>query len=127
MLEYNKNDLYIYIYIYISGVKISVITQEIIQNKQKPFTTAASVSFFLKRIEFFQMQNVFVTTSNGRRFRLHLRTRHESNERWKDTVLVAHALQHKGAFVLPCQIYNFFEKRFSILLLLLLFCLSVFK
>ncbi len=31
-------------------------------------TTVASVSFFLKRIAI-QMQNVFMTTSNGKRFR----------------------------------------------------------
>ncbi len=59
--------VHIYIYIYISGVKISALTREINFFRLKifnainagaglglatPFTTAASVSFFLKRIAF---------------------------------------------------------------------------
>ncbi len=64
--------IYIYLFIFISGVKISVLTQEInffqinalkifIYNAinagaglglATPFTTAAAVSFFLKRIAF---------------------------------------------------------------------------
>ncbi len=69
-LKYFIPYIYIYIYIYFSGVKISALTQEIhffqINALQifnainawaglglaTTFTTAASVSFFLKRIAF---------------------------------------------------------------------------
>ncbi len=40
------------VYIYNAGAGLGLAT---------PFTTAASVSFFLKRIAFISMQNVFMT------------------------------------------------------------------